>query len=432
MQKKSSYKFQSFRVGEGVSVHVLPTRKFKTTTISLMIGRELDESATHAALLAEVLKRACAKYPDMRAIAEQLERMYGASFSCNVARISGRQVLYMRLTLPGENFLPRKVAQTDRGLAFLGEMLLRPRVRDGAFEPDLVQREKHNLRAKIASLMNDKMAYAQRRCIEEMCGKERFRFYEHGDVEKVGRIRPKGLYDFYGEMLATRPVDVFVVGDVSTRKVAERVRRTFAWRKPGDYSFGGVEEEPRRARPHRVVERQNIAQAKLYLGVRTYTRFGRPDYTAAVFYNGLLGGFPHSRLFRNVREKAGLAYDVHSLIENSKGLVLMGVGLAGANHNKALRIIRGQMDDLREGRISRDEMTKTRKGLINRLQSSLDSPPQLISLYYSQMVGGRVLSVNEWVRKIRAVTPAQVKALARKATIDTIYLLAPEETKQKR
>lgn len=430
-REEHSYAFRSFKAGEGVSIHVLPIRKFKTTTMCLMIGRELDEDSTHAALLAETLNRASAKYPDMRAIAEQMERMYGASFGCGIGRIGGKQVLSMRLGLPGESFLPRRTALNDRGFDFLREMLLRPPVSGGTFETGLVRREKHNLRSKIASLANDKMAYAQRRCMEEMCRNERFRFYEYGDIEKVGRITPLSLFGFYREMLATRPVDFFIVGDVPVEKSVDRVRSMFKWRRPGAYSFDGAEDQPLPRRPRRIIERQDVAQAKLCLGVRTYTGVGRPEYPAAVFYNGLLGGFSHSKLFRNVREKAGLAYEAHSFLENSKGLLLIAVGLEGANSDRAVRIIRRQMDDLREGKISRDEILKTRKGIVNRLRSSLDSPSQLINLYYSQMINGVTASVDEWARRIEAVRPSDIKALARKAAVDTVYLLAPDGAKVK-
>ena len=429
MQERHSYKFQSFRAGEGVSAHVLPTRKFKTTTICLMIGRELDERSTHAALLAEVLRRGSAIYPDMRALATQLERMYGASFGCGVLRMGGRQILSMRLTVAGENFLPRRVALLDRAFEFLREILLRPLAVNGAFDADWVLREKHNLRAKITSLMNDRMAYAQRRCIEEMCRKERFRFYEHGDVKAVGRITPRGLYEFHKEMLSTRPVHVFVVGDVAVRRVVNRVRGMFAWRGAGEYSFDGMESQPSPRRARKVVERQDVEQAKLCIGLRTYTGAREADYPAAVVYNGLLGAFSHSRLFRSIREKAGLAYDAHSFIEGSKGLVLIGIGLKGSDFDEAMRIIRRQMSDLREGRISRDDMAKTRKSLTTRLRSSLDSPLQFINLHYSQMINGVVLTLEQWTRKIRAVRPADVEALARKVIVDTIYLLIPDGKK---
>jgi predicted Zn-dependent peptidase len=432
MRGKDSFRFKSAKAGEGVSVHVLPTRKFKTTTLCIFIGRELDERASDAALLGEVLKRGCAKYADMRAMAVELEEMYGASFRCGVSRIGGKQALVMRLTLAGESFLPGRVRLLERGFDFLEEMLLRPLVVGGAFKDEVVKVEKANLRARIESLVNDKMEYAQRRLVEEMCRGERFRYYEYGEAVRVAKITARGLFDFYGEMLGTRPVAVFAVGDVAEEKVVERARRMFSGRSAGDYSFAGPEAEPRGGRVRRVVERQEMEQAKLCVGLRTHVTARDPKYAAAVMYNGVLGAFPHSKLFRVVREKEGLAYDVHSYIENSKGLVIVGTGLESKNLKKALGIIEGQLEEMRRGRVTREEMSKTRKGIITHLRSSVDSPAQLIQLQYSQMVNGVGLTLAEWVRRIGAVTVADVKALAEKTAVDTIYVLEPREKARKK
>jgi predicted Zn-dependent peptidase len=431
MQERHHFRFTSIKAGEGVSAHVLPTRKFKTTTICLIIGRDLDERASHAALLAEVLKRGSAKYPDMRVIAEEMEEMYGASFGCGISRIGGKQTLTMRLTLPNERFLPRRTRLLDRGFNFMQEMLLRPLASHGAFNKDVVKREKANLQARIFSLLNDKMGYAQRRCIEEMCRTERFRFYEYGEVAKVARITPRALFDFYKELLATRPADVFVVGDVDCEKIAERVERMFKGRKPGGYFFAEPEPEPPSRSPRKVMEKQDMEQAKLCMGLRTHTTVRDPDYAAAVMYNGLLGGFSHSRLFRSIREKEALAYDAHSYLENSRGLMIVGVGMEKRNLGKVARVIEAQMDEIRDGKISRDEMNKTRKSVITRLRSSVDSPLQLMHLHYSQMVNGVNICLDEWVKRISAVAAADVKALAGKVAIDTIYVLSPLDGKPK-
>jgi len=432
MQENHHFRFTSVKAGEGVSAHVLPTRKFKTTTICLIIGRDLDERASHAALLGEVLKRGSAKYPDMRAIAGQTEEMYGASFGCGVSRIGGKQALVLRLIMPNEHFLPARTRLLERGFDFIEEMLLRPLASAGAFNKDVVRREKTNLQARIASLVNSKFEYAQRRCIEEMCRRERFRFYEYGNVEGIARLTPRMLFAFYGELLETRPVDVYVVGDVDERKVVERVRRMIKGRKPGHYSFAVPEPEPSPRGPRTVTEKQEMEQTRLCMGLRTHTSVRDADFPAAMMYDVLLGGYSHSRLFRVIREKEGLAYDVYSHIEDSKGLMIITAGLEKRNLKKALRIIGEQMAGLRAGRISRDEMAKTRKNAVTRFMSIADLPLLLIQDHYSEMVNGAVACLDEWVERIKGVTAADVKAIAEKVTIDTIYVLEPRGKKRTR
>ena len=74
-------------------------------------------------------------------------------------------------------------------------------------------------------------------------------------------------------------------------------------------------------------ESMNVNQGKLCLGFRTNIAPSSADYYPLVVYNGILGGDVHSKLFRNVREKASLAYFAQSILEKYKGLMLIMSGI---------------------------------------------------------------------------------------------------------
>ncbi len=63
-----------------------------------------------------------------------------------------------------------------------------------------------------------------------------------------------------------------------------------------------------------------------------------------LMYNGVLGGYPHSKLFTNVREKASLAYYASSRFDGHKGILTIQSGIEMANYEKAVDIIRKQLD----------------------------------------------------------------------------------------
>ena len=90
----------------------------------------------------------------------------------------------------------------------------------------------------------------------------------------------------------------------------------------------------------------NVTQGKLCLGCRTNTAPDSDDYPALIVYNGILGGGIHSKLFRNVREKASLAYYAYSMLEKFKGLMVISCGIDISNKQKALEIIEEQLADM--------------------------------------------------------------------------------------
>ena len=131
-----------------------------------------------------------------------------------------------------------------------------------------------------------------------------------------------------------------------------------------------------------------VQQSKLVLGYRTGTSFDSEDYYPLLMYNGILGGFPHSKLFVNVREKASLAYYVYSRLERLKGLMVIAAGIEAGEYQKALGIIEKQVEAMARGEISPAEMENTRRSLINALRVQEDSPYPLINAHLEGSIGG--------------------------------------------
>ena len=152
----------------------------------------------------------------------------------------------------------------------------------------------------------------------------------------------------------------------------------------------------------------------------------RDSYYPLAFYNGILGVFPHSKLFQNVREKASLAYFVFSRLERHKGIMIIAAGIDPAHYRKSMEIIQAQTEAIARGDITREEMENTRIGFINQLRAQADNPNSLVNFYLDADIGGRQHSLDEVIEKLEQVTPEEVVAAARKVKLDTVYFLHGE------
>src|SRR5690606_37284817 len=110
----------------------------------------------------------------------------------------------------------------------------------------------------------------------------------------------------------------------------------------------------------RVEEALDVSQGKLNIGLALPVLASDDDYPAALVYNGILGGFPHSKLFVNVREKASLAYYASSRYDGWKGYAMIQSGIDVRNRDKALSIIEEQLAELAGGRITDAELAQTK------------------------------------------------------------------------
>jgi predicted Zn-dependent peptidase len=415
--------FHSSQVN-GINVHILPTAKFKTTTIVAMIQQELSEKyVTKTALLAMVMKRATERFPDTKRLKEHLDFLYGAVFDVDVVKKGERQVLQVYMEVPNEKFLSDQTPLLEQAIQFVGDMLARPYREGNGFAEKYVSAEKESLRKRIESLIDDKMKYANQRVTAEMCKGEPFALLVNGRVEDLPAITGEDLYQYFQQLTSQNPIDLFVVGDVEQGNVSDYVKKHLRLQRQETKTLPPGNEQKQVKEVREVIERLDVSQAKLNIGCRTNITYRDDDYAALTVYNGVLGGFPHSKLFVNVREKASLAYYAVSRLESHKGILMMMSGIDVANYEKAVSIIKEQLEMMRQGRISDEEMNQTKATLANQFRELTDSARMMIEFAYNGVISGRERQLNELLKQIQDVTVEEVRRVAEKVTMDTIYLL---------
>ncbi|HED24795.1 MAG TPA: insulinase family protein [Firmicutes bacterium] len=407
----------------------MPSGKFKTINIALFLHQNLHrDRAALGALVPAVLEQGCRLYPDYLTLQRRLENLYGAELSTDILKSGERQILAFMLETAHNRYLDNNGNIFRDTLSVLGSVIGDPLIDGNAFRQDYVMQEKNQLIKDIRGLLNDKAAYALERCLSLMCADERFGVYKLGRVEDYREIGAAELYRFYQAIMNENPIDLYVVGDLDEKMVVETAEDIFSKkRSQKTISLSPTEidypvEEVKFCR-----EEMAVNQAKLILGFRTYTGFQDPLQCALLVYSGILGSFPHSKLFMKVREEAGLAYYVHTRLERHKGLMAVSAGINEKDYSQAREIIEQQLADTAAGKISDVELNNTKQGLINQLLSRLDSPQHLISIHLEGIVGGRQWPVEELIEGIKKVNRDDIMAVAGRIKPDTVYLLQPRK-----
>lgn len=415
--------FVEIPLAAGVRLWILPDQRFKNVAVRLWLHRTLDERATETALLPAVLRRGCRRQPTLAKIAAYLENLYGASYGADVSKSGERHLLSFSLDVVNDRFVPRGGKVLAEGVRFLSRVLTQP-VRQGkGLNRDYVNGEKENLRRAIDSLVNDRASYSHERCLRLMCEGERYARYEYGRVEDLPAIDAATLADFHREVLETAPAEIFVAGDVSPASMEKLIRGAFPWRNRKPVQPPPPELKNAPPAPRETIETMEVEQGHLVMGARTGITWADESVFAIVFANGILGGFPHSKLFRNVREREGLAYGVGSSTDNAKGLLFLSAGIDPAKYEPAVRVIKEQIDALKQGDISAEEMDKTRASLVNRIRSREDSPSSKIAWFHELNTFGRRMTAKESVARYEGITKDDVVASARRVNLDTVYFL---------
>jgi predicted Zn-dependent peptidase len=164
-----------------------------------------------------------------------------------------------------------------------------------------------------------------------------------------------------------------------------------------------------------VVLARPFEQANLVLGVNGIIRTDERRYALGVL-NAALGGGTSSRLFQEIREKRGLAYSVYSYAGHyaDAGMVGVAVGALPSKVADVLAVVREELATLAEHGISAEELRRGQGALRGGLVLSLeDSGSRMSRIAKAELLYDDLPSIDEVLRRVQAVTVADVDALAR-------------------
>lgn len=412
---------------QGYKLHVISTDKYKTNTIVWKMKAPLTkEDVTLRALLPQVMQSSSAKYSSTALLRSYLDDLYGALFFVDLAKKGEYHIMSFSMEIANEKFLSDPSPLLRKGFEFLAEVLTNPNVNGNSFDSVTIEQEKRALKQRIQSVYDDKMRYSNARLIEEMCKEEPYRLQVNGEADEVDPITSESLYEYFLKAFKEDELDLYVIGDVQEEEVKKLSSELLhfenrAPQRASAQSDKGVD------KVKEVKEQQDIKQGKLNIGYRTKIVYGNPDYYALQVFNGIFGGFSHSKLFINVREKASLAYYAASRLESHKGLMMVMSGIDIKNYDQAVKIIHEQMDAMKKGDFSSEELNQTKAVIQNQMLETIDTARGLVEILYHNVVANTDIPLETYLSEMQKITKEQIIAVADKIELDTIYYLTGME-----
>jgi predicted Zn-dependent peptidase len=166
--------------------------------------------------------------------------------------------------------------------------------------------------------------------------------------------------------------------------------------------------------PHVVVRRRRTEQAHICLGVRALS-YTHPDRYALDLLNTVLGEGMSSRLFLNIREHLGLAYDVHSFTQKHRDTGHLGVYL-GVDPKKAVEAIHAVVAEMRtlcERDLSDEELQRAKEFTKGRLRLDLETTNGVAFwLTYQELLMGKIKTIEDELVLVDAVTASDIRRVA--------------------
>ena len=414
-------------IKKGIKFHILSTNKFKTNLFAIFLSVKLSrENVTKNALISMLLRRGSKTMKTQEEISKKMEDLYGASFDCGLDKTGDNQVLKFYIEVINDKFLPEhneKVLKTV--VESLLEIVFNPYIEDGGFNKEYLEQEKNNVKQRIEGKIDNKARYALERCIEEMYKDKPYGLYKFGYEEDLDKINEKDLYKYYNELINSCKIDMFLSGDLLNEHVKKFIEENENIKKlqEREPSFE-MPKIPERSeiKENIITESMDILQGKLVIGLNVNIDNDEEKYIT-LMYNSILGGSANSKLFQNVREKAHLAYVASSSYYRFKSIIFINSGIEISNYDKALEVIREQIEDMKKGNFTEEDIENSKKGIIAAIKTIDDEQDTGVTYYFGQELSGADVSEEEYIRKIENISKENIMDLANKVQINTIYFL---------
>lgn len=413
------------------NLHVVETDKFKTVMVKINFKRKLKkDEISMRNMLVNILFESTKKYPTKRLMEIQTEELYelgyrGSNYSSGIYNVMGFDCIFLHPKFSEEGII-------EDSFEFLKEILFNPNIDENGFDKKSFDISYKILEDHLNSLKENADLYSQIRLYEELEPDSIISYRKCGYPEDLGKINRKNLYEYYLDVLKNDIIDIFVVGDVKANDIKQVVNKLFEFgdRDKKSESHFYVPKIDKKTVTFKS-ELTEFNQSKLLIGLKIKDASDFELRYVLNILNYILGGSPDSKLFQNVREKNSLCYSVSSVSQPLISVLLIHAGINAFNYDRACSLIFEQLEDMKKGKFSLEDMKKAVLTYKNSMVEISETPDGLISLY-SGIEYLNSDTIEDRIKKIESVTKEDVISLANKIILDTIFFLEGGESSEDR
>ena len=410
-------------ITKGVRLHFIQSEKFKTNKIRVRFSAPMSkETVAGRVLTASMLETVNAVYPTSQAFRERLANLYGADYSTSLSRRGLVHYLDINLSFVRDKFLSRKNVLTDAMLDFLKASLFSPLVSQDAFDESAFEIEKKNILNDLEAEIENHFYHAHRELDKLFYEEEEMQMPRVGTIELIQKETAASSFVAFQEMLQENQIDFFFIGDFNEVAVREKIQSfNFA---PRQQELQLVYQQEYSNVLREGLEQKDVHQSIIELAYHFPIQYGESEHLPLVVLNALLGGFAHSKLFVNLREKEGLAYTISSNFDIFSGMMRIYAGIDCSNRTRTVALINRQIVDLKRGNFSQEELNQTKKMLRNSVLLAQDRQNTILErAYMASVLGKKFLSLEAWLEALEQVRKDDIIKAAGLLKLQAIYFM---------
>lgn len=414
---------QITNISNGVEGYYIETSKFKTSRISINMFVKADEKDISAySLLQMLLVSATTEYPDYTSLNAALNELYGAALYSDVVKFGDMRIIKFVIAFLDDKFTMNKEVVSEKATELLLSAIFNPPLYDGKFKASDFNNNKRLLVEQIRGEINDKRRYAIVNTEKLMYENEPAGIERYGSAEVVESLSNEEIVKAHKKLLKEAFVRVNVVSQSNPQKVFDKIGKSFEALNRNVEKLNVSKFHVNSGKVKTAEEHLDVTQGKLCIGFTLDSDGTRDDAAKSAVFVDMFGGGPYSKLFTNVREKQSLCYYCAARFDSKKSTFLVDSGVLEENREKAYNGILAQLDDMKKGLFTEDELNASKMALCDAVATVGDLAANLDN-WYMMMTFNENETTESYINRIKDVNREDVISKANSTSIDSVYFL---------
>ncbi len=418
--------FSRKKIAEGVHFACYNDKRFQKNRIEICFSDVLDrKTASLNAIIPAIISRTNDKYKTMQELNNRLSQLYAAGIHDFVEKMGDHQEfglysysLCNEYAFDGENVL-EEIAEMMRDCIF------NPYLENGVFPEAAVELQKQNLIDNNNNDINNKGRYASIKGHAAAYAGEPAAVRVNGENEDIEKITAESAYRRYQEILETKNVEIICVGPADYSSVEKIFTEAFGKINRRPEPRTKTQKSAIKAEPAVITETMDIEQSKLIMIYKA--DYDTEKWLHATLAAYMLGGDVSSKLFTVVREKLSLCYYCSASFARGKFAMTVSSGVEKENLEKAKAAIEEQLNEIRNGIFTDEDIVKSKLSLSNAFKASNDCMDSIASWIMTCITTDEFITPEERIERFEAVTREQITEAAKSMKLDTVYTLTSKE-----
>ncbi len=402
----------------GYNLYFIKTKKFKTINIAAHFKETItNEGKIYSDVLRRVLSYATGHYHNLDDLNRAGMDLYGPSVRIGFLESGLDRTFYLNGSFVNEKYTEK--GMNKKSIEYILSHIWDPYVKDNAFDKSVFDLSLHEYIESLNSIKDNPDRYAEERIWEEIDIRPYKDFNIDESIKFAKNITSEDLYEYYLNLFENNSLDIFITGDTDEKEITKIIEKIVKGHFTPSYKNRYIAVKPRNIKE--VVETIDTEQSRLNIALKyvDLTDFER-KYVSLV-YNNILGGGWDSKLNRVVREENSLCYYIYAMRKINFSLAIISSGIDAKNADKTIKLVKKQLDKMHT-EISEEDLARVKEIYYNAL-TELEDNQTSISNNVISMISSDTDSIEDRKANMAKVTVDDVKKLASKVYIDTIYLL---------